>query len=248
MPRVWCHAKAMHEDPFSISDGEEDTAIFEVPHQHYSSIVLLVTRIDAVKRSASWICMSRAEQMAWESCCLWWRQMDCPIIHVPQSVRSICSLILFLLVQRNMPSRGCEKDTRGEDDRRLCNPVQRNEGRCIRVAWYLSFDKQPWPWRALVNFVPMYMFVCSWYLVRDHEMKAIHCSFWAYTSWIPSEPYSLSFSIHHTLWISFVLCLYASISWLLLHIFLLSLSHHQGSRISLMTTGTRCEPGISSRR
>lgn len=64
MPRVWCHAKAMYEDPFSISDGEEDTAIFEVPHQHYSSIALLVTRIDAVKRSASWICMSRAEQMA----------------------------------------------------------------------------------------------------------------------------------------------------------------------------------------
>lgn len=157
-------------------------------------------------------------------------------------------LFCFFLCDAICHPVGARKDTRGEDDRRLCNPVQRNEGRCIRVAWYLSFDKQPWPWRALVNFVPMYMFVCSWYLVRDHEMKAIHCSFWVYTSWIPSEPYSLSFSIHHTLWISFVLCLHASISWLLLHIFLLSLSHHQGSRISLMTTGTRCEPGISSRR
>ena len=31
MPRVRRHAKAMHEDQSSISDGEEDTAILEVP-------------------------------------------------------------------------------------------------------------------------------------------------------------------------------------------------------------------------
>lgn len=30
MPRAWRHAKAMHEDLFPITDGEEDPAISKV--------------------------------------------------------------------------------------------------------------------------------------------------------------------------------------------------------------------------